>query len=226
MATPLVKATDFEKKTNGRRELPASSTQGSHGCAEDYRQSDQHPIAAMNNETCEVPPVFILPDRMNEYYAFLQDPGMHPLIKAAVAQAYLLVARPFPEGNERLSRMMSSAVLLRCGYDFFRDFSISAVIARESYRYYKCMRVIIRGENGSDLTYFVEYYLDLLIRALDARKERLQWREQENLERERELARNAEAQEIITMKNENKDIPCHRSPPCRALKGCLVLPAT
>lgn len=41
--------------------------------------------------------------------------NMHPLIKAAVAQSYLLVLRPFPEGNERLSRMMSSAVLLRCG---------------------------------------------------------------------------------------------------------------
>ena len=171
------------------RSLAFMLTEEMDGCAEDYRQSDQHPIAAMNNETCEVPPAFALPDRMNEYYAFLQDPGVHPLIKAAVAQAYLLVVRPFPEGNERLSRMMSSAVLLRCGYDFFRDISISAVIARESYRYYKCMREIIRGENGGDLTYFVEYYLDLLVRALDARKERLQRRERENLEREREMAR-------------------------------------
>lgn len=43
--------------------------------------------------------------------------------------------------------MMSAAVLLRCGYDFFRDISISAVIAKESYQYYKCMREIIRGED-------------------------------------------------------------------------------
>lgn len=171
------------------RSMAFMLTEEMDNCAEDYRQADQHPIAAMNTEGYEVPPAYSLPDRMNEYYAFLQKPDVHPLIKAAVAQAYLLVTRPFPEGNERLSRMMSAAVLLRCGYDFFRDISISAVIAKESYRYYKCMCEIIRSENGGDLTYFLEYYLELLVRALDARQARLRRREQESLERERELAR-------------------------------------
>ena len=106
-----------------------------------------------------------------------------------MAQAYLLVTRPFPEGNERLSRMMSSAVLLRSGYDFFRDISISSVIARESYRYYKCMCEIIRSENGGDLTYFLQYYLELLVRALDVRNERQRKREQEAREREEEALR-------------------------------------
>ena len=46
-------------------------------CAEDYRQTDQHPIAAMNNESYEVPPAYSLPDRMNEYYDFLQKPDIH-----------------------------------------------------------------------------------------------------------------------------------------------------
>ena len=178
------------------RTLAFMLTEEMDGCAEDYRQVDLHPIAAMNNEAYDVPPAYILPDRMDEYYTFLQKPDIHPLIKAAVAQAYLLVTRPFPEGNERLSRMMSAAVLLRCGYDFFRDISISAVIAKESYQYYKCMREIIRSENGGDLTYFVQYYLELLVRALDARNERKRKREQEALQREqqaleqeRELAR-------------------------------------
>ena len=164
-------------------------TEEMDGCAEDYRQADKHPIAAMNNELYDVPPSCTLPDRMRDYCAFLQKPDVHPLIKAAVAQAYILVARPFPEGNERLSRMLSSAVLLRCGYDFFRDISLSAVIARESYRYYKSMREIIRAENGGDLTYFMEYFLELLARAIDDRKERLRRREQDTLEKEREMAR-------------------------------------
>ena len=168
------------------RSMAFMLTEEMDNCAEDYRQSDQHPIAAMDNESYEVPPAYSLPDRMNEYYKFLQNTGVHPLIKAAAAQAWLLVTRPFPEGNERLSRMMSSAVLLRCGYDFFRDISISAVIAKESYRYYKCMREIIRSENGGDLTYFMEYYLELLVRAMDSHKERLMRREQEMLEREQE----------------------------------------
>ena len=163
-------------------------TEEMDGCAADYRQMDSHPIAAMNAEPYDVPPAYCLQDRMNEYYSFLQQGGIHPLIKASAAQAFLLVTRPFPEGNERLSRMISSAVLLRSGYDFFRDISISSVIARESYRYYKSMCEIIRGENGGDLTYFMDYYLGLLVRALDARNERIRRREQEALARERELA--------------------------------------
>lgn len=164
-------------------------TEEMDNCAEDYRQTDQHPIAAMNSEPYEVPSAYSLPDRMTEFYAYMQAGDVHPLIKAAVGQAYILVARPFPEGNERLSRMISSAVLLRSGYDFFRDISISSVIAKESYRYYKCMQEILRTENGGDLTYFMEYYLDLLVRALDSKKERERRRTQEALAREREMAR-------------------------------------
>ena len=163
-------------------------TEEMDGCAMDYRQMDSHPIAAMNAEPYDVLPAYCIPERMNQYYEFLQYGSVHPLIKASAAQAYLLVSRPFPEGNERLSRMISSAVLLRSGYDFFRDISISSVIARESYRYYKSMCEIIRAENGGDLTYFMEYYLELLVRAIDQRNERIHRREQEALARDREMA--------------------------------------
>ena len=127
------------------RSLAWALTQEMDNAAEDYRQTDSHPIAAMSDERYSVPSAISLPDRMREYYDFLRDGGVHPLIKSAVGQAYILVARPFPEGNERLARMISSAVLLRSGYDLFRDISISGVIARENYRYYKAMRDILRG---------------------------------------------------------------------------------
>ena len=190
-------------------------TEEMDNCAEDYRQTDQHPIAAMNSEPYEVPSAYSLPDRMTEYYAFLQAGNVHPLIKAAVGQAYILVARPFPEGNERLSRMISSAVLLRSGYDFFRDISISSVIAKENYRYYKCMQEILRSENGGDVTYFMEYYLDLLVRALDSKKERERRRVQESLAREREMAREplhapsapASQVEAVLPDEENEPLP-------------------
>ena len=171
------------------RSLAWALTQEMDNAAEDYRQTDSHPIAAMRAERYSVPSAISLPDRMREYYDFLRDGGVHPLIKSAVGQAYILVVRPFPEGNERLARMISSAVLLRSGYDLFRDISISGVIARENYRYYKAMREILRGENGGDLTYFVEYYLELLARALEEKKTRERHREEEALEQERRMAR-------------------------------------
>ena len=173
----------------GSEALSRTLTEGMDGCSDEYRQSDEHLIAAMSGEEYRVPSAYLLPDRMRELCLFLKTPEAHPLIKAAAAQAFILVTRPFDEGNERLARMLSAAVLMRCGYDFFNDISISSVLAIENYLYYKRMREILRQENGGDLTYFVEYYIELLVRSIDAKKERLRRREQEALNREIVMAR-------------------------------------
>lgn len=64
----------------------------------------------------------------------------------------------------------------------------SIYIARESYRYFKAMREIIRSDNEGDLTYFVEYYLELLVRALDGTRMEEAERLQSQLESERKMA--------------------------------------
>lgn len=167
------------------RMLAYRLTEDMDGHAKEYRQTDTHVIAAMGNETYDIPSAAALPALMQEYYAFMANTEIHPLIKAAAGQAYLLIARPFPDGNERLARMISYTILLRSGYDFFRNVSLSALIAKESFRYYKAMQDIIRSENGGDLTYFMEYYLDLLARAINAKAEQEQRRQ---LEAERKAA--------------------------------------
>ena len=58
------------------RNLAFMLTEEMDNCAEDYRQTDQHPIAAMNEEAFDVPPAYILPERVEQYYSFLQDPGI------------------------------------------------------------------------------------------------------------------------------------------------------
>ena len=163
-------------------------TEGMDNCAEMYRQSDTHPITAMEGESYRVPTAMAIPDYMGELISLLRDPEVHPLIKAPVSAAFLLTTRPYPEGNERLSRMLSNLILMRSGYDFFKDISLSGVIASENYLYYKNMCEIIRDSGEGDLTYFVEYYLEMLVRALKRKKDRERRREQEELERERMLA--------------------------------------
>lgn len=166
------------------KELATTLTDGQDG----YRTTDTPSIPAMDAEPFMVPPAHMLADRMGQFYAFLADVRVHPLIKAAVGQAYILATRPFQEANERLGRLISNAILLRYGYDFFLDISISAYIARESYRYFKAMREIIRSDNDGDLTYFVEYYLELLVRALDGTRMEEAERLQSQLESERKMA--------------------------------------
>ena len=170
------------------RMLAYRLTEELEGHATDYRQTDTHTIGAMGAEAYDVPAASSLPALMQEYYDFLASTEVHPLIKAAVGHGFLLITRPFPDGNERLSRMISYAILLRSGYDFFRDISISSVIARETFRYFKSMQDIIRSDSDGDLTYFVEYYMDLLARSLDAQAEQEQRRQQEALMKEREAA--------------------------------------
>lgn len=167
------------------KELVYLLTDGMDQGGQDLRSTNEVDLAPASGESFEFPSVRIIPDRLNELSAFLELPNMHPLIKAAVAQAYIMILRPFPEGNERLGRMVSNIILLRAGYTFFSEISLSALIARRSYSYYEAMFNILREENGCDLTYFIEYYLELLSRAVDER--RLKQRQQEERSRQAEM---------------------------------------
>ena len=171
------------------RELITILTDGMDEGGQDYRTTETVDYSPADGEQFSFPSARTVPDRVGELSAFLASPQIHPLIKAAVAQAYMIILRPFPEGNERLGRVLSSMILLRAGYSFFSDVSLSALIARKSYVYYEAMANILREENGGDLTYFLEYFLELLSRAVDERRLRMTQREEQARQAEQELAR-------------------------------------
>ena len=171
------------------RELITILTDGMDEGGQDYRTTETVDYSPADGEQFSFPSARTVPDRVGELSAFLASPQIHPLIKAAVAQAYMIILRPFPEGNERLGRVLSSMILLRAGYAFFSDVSLSALIARKSYGYYEAMANILREENGGDLTYFLEYFLELLSRAVDERRLRMTQREEQARQAEQELAR-------------------------------------
>lgn len=171
------------------RELITILTDGMDEGGQDYRTTETVDYSPADGEQFSFPSARTVPDRVGELSAYLASPQIHPLIKAAVAQAYMIILRPFPEGNERLGRVLSSMILLRAGYSFFSDVSLSALIARKSYGYYEAMANILREENGGDLTYFLEYFLELLSRAVDERRLRMTQREEQARQAEQELAR-------------------------------------
>ena len=164
------------------RLLAFTLTNEMEGCTGDYRQTDDPEIAAMDGEACPIIPAERIGERISTLCSYIDAPDVHPLIKAGVGQAFVLIARPFPEGNERLARLLSYGVLLRSGYDFFRQFSISGLIAQESYLYFNAMKDVLRSENGGDLTYFLEFFLRTLAKGVALYDGYL-------LAREREIAR-------------------------------------
>lgn len=163
-------------------------TENIDGGGQEYRLTDYLEIPSMVGLPYELPTALALPDRVQEICTLLHDPGIHPLIKSGLAQAWVLVTRPFAEGNERLGRLLSQVILFRAGYVFFSEVSLSNLIARSSFAYFNSIANILLPENGADLTYFLEYYMALLDRAVSERHLRLtQWTEEEQIA-EREMA--------------------------------------
>lgn len=149
-------------------------TEGLDNGGGDYRITDTVEIPSLQGENVMLPPAGMIPEQTERFAEFLADTGTHPLIKAAAAQAWVLAYRPFPEGNERLARLLSNVILIRAGYTFFGNISISSVLARTSYEYFRAIANILRVENGADLTYFLEYYLVALSSAVNEMKARKQ----------------------------------------------------
>ncbi|MCR4615721.1 MAG: Fic family protein [Clostridiales bacterium] len=173
------------------KELAFILTDGMENGGHDYRANSETDFSFIVEENFEFPSPYTIPERVRHLCVFLSSDNTHPLIKAAAAQGYILAVRPFPEGNERLGRILSNMILLRSGYTFFGDVSLSSLIARRTYEYFEAVSNILRKENGGDLTYFIEYYLDLLSRAVDERRLRIQQKQEKLLQSEQEFARKA-----------------------------------
>ena len=153
-----------------------------------YRDTDRLRIESMQNEPYTIPPARAIPDYVGEISAYLADPGVHPMIKAGVVQAWTLMVRPFPAGNERLARLLSLVVLHRAGYGFFSDVSLSSLIATNGYAYYEAVNSLLRRENGGDMTYFLDYFLQLLAHAAAEHNRKAEEKTTETLAAERQMA--------------------------------------
>ncbi len=92
-------------------------TEGLDNGSGDFRITDYIEIPSLQGEIVRLPPAEAIPDLVEQFSTFLADTKTHPLIKSAVAQAWILAVRPFPEGNERLARLLSSVILIRAGYE-------------------------------------------------------------------------------------------------------------
>ena len=169
----------------------------------ELRTEDSVDIYFMQGESYALPSAARLNGCINEITTFLADMSVHPLIKAAVAQAWAMVVRPFPDGNERLGRLLSEIILIRSGYTFFGEESISAVIAKSGFKYFDAIAKIVRGANGNDLTYFLDYYLSVLSDFVDEIRDKRKKKDTESIEAEQEMARNSLAPSSVEQNSSN-----------------------
>ena len=70
----------------------------------------------------------------------LSEDEPHPLIVIGVFVVVFLAIHPFQDGNGRLSRILTTLLLLRAGYAYAPYASLESVIERTKDRYYRALR--------------------------------------------------------------------------------------
>lgn len=87
---------------------------------------------------------FDTPRKMRElvvwFNAAVAEKGQHPLVLIAVFVVHLLAIHPFQDGNGRLSRVLTTLLLLKAGYLYVPYASLERVIEENKDRYYLALR--------------------------------------------------------------------------------------
>ena len=87
---------------------------------------------------------FDTPRRMNELVAWLKDARelgkFHPLLIVAIFIVTFLEIHPFQDGNGRLSRILTTLLLLQAGYIYVPYSSLESVIEHNKEAYYVALR--------------------------------------------------------------------------------------
>lgn len=92
----------------------------------------------------ETPSPFDTPLRMAELLKWVQesrqDNAMHALLVIAVFVVVFLAIHPFQDGNGRLSRVLTTLLLLQAGYAYVPYASLEAIIEETKESYYLALR--------------------------------------------------------------------------------------
>ena len=110
------------------------------------------------------------------YQSATEDAEMHPLLAIGIFVVVFLEIRPFQDGNGRLSRVLTTLLLLRAGYIYVSYSSLESVIEQSKQAYYLALRQTqgtIRGPNP-EWTPWLEFFLSALQRQMLRLKTRVE----------------------------------------------------
>ena len=87
---------------------------------------------------------FDTPMEMDELVSWtskaIDEDSMHPLLVIAVFNLVFLAIHPFQDGNGRLSRILTTLMLLRAGYDYAPYASLESIVEENKDLYYRALR--------------------------------------------------------------------------------------
>lgn len=115
----------------------------------DYKKLDNH-VVAIDEHGKEIGVIFETatpfdtPREMEELVRWVNkaiaENSLHPLLVVAVFIVVFLAIHPFQDGNGRLSRILTTLMLLRAGYVYVPYASLESVVEDNKDLYYKALR--------------------------------------------------------------------------------------
>jgi len=95
---------------------------------------------------------------------YREDSDTQVIIKLAAFVYEFLSIHPFQDGNGRLSRLLTTLLLLRSGYDWVAYVSFEHEIESQKKEYYKVLRNCQAQRPNEDITQWIEFFLSSMVR--------------------------------------------------------------
>ena len=151
---------------------------------------------------------FDTPREMKELLAWIAHrealKDLHPIIAIGMFVVVFLKIHPFQDGNGRLSRILTTLLLLRAGYSYAPYASMEAIVEQNKESYYRSLRATqqsLKGENP-DWRPWLAFFLQTLDKqriALEAKVAALELKISSLSEAERRLLDRVESAGRITV---------------------------
>ncbi|MBN2824649.1 MAG: Fic family protein [Campylobacterales bacterium] len=138
-----------------------------------FRQSDDIVISDGNDTILHQPPSHELIEKRlqavcdfaNTAHLGEEEIFIHPIIKATMLHFMIGYEHPFSDGNGRTARAIFYWFMLKSGFDYFEYISISKLLKEAPKQY--GMSFYYSEIDDNDMTYFIDYQLDIILRAID-----------------------------------------------------------
>lgn len=93
---------------------------------------------------------------------YLIDKETHPLVKCALFAYEFVSIHPFQDGNGRLSRLLSTLLLLKHGYKWIQYVSFEHEIESRKTEYYRVLRSCQAQRPNEDVTEWIRFFFNAL----------------------------------------------------------------
>ena len=93
---------------------------------------------------------------------YKKDNATHPLVKCALFAYDFVSIHPFQDGNGRLSRLISTLLLLKGGYNWIQYVSFEHEIESRKTEYYRVLRNCQAHRPNENVTEWVNFFLNAL----------------------------------------------------------------